>query len=194
MTSRPDEEWARLGAVWRTDEHAVPVAEALQVRVRRYSRRLRLAIIAEACLTIVALGVVWWILAAVPVRTGWAIAAVVHSAIVWVFVLWNRWGIWRPASETTRAYLALERERARRQVHTGRFVIGLMAVEAVVFAIVAVTTDSWRRSPAAWITALAIFGGFAVWGAWWLARARRARGEIEALAARLTAEDSEPAS
>ncbi|MEO8452496.1 MAG: hypothetical protein ABI647_22070 [Gemmatimonadota bacterium] len=194
MTSRPDEEWARLGAVWRTDERAVPVAGVLAERVRRHSRRLRAVMAIEVGVTIVALGLVWRALPAVPVRTAWAVAAGLHSLIGWAFVLWNRRGIWRPSAETTRAYVALERERIERQVRTGWFVIGLVTVEAALFAIVSWRTPAWRGSPVPWILGVGIFGGFALWGVWWLVRARRARREINALAETLIREDNQPPS
>jgi len=50
-----------------------------------------------------------------------------------VFALWNRRGLWSPAAETTAAYLALARNRARRRQEALRVAWGLLAAETALF-------------------------------------------------------------
>jgi len=50
-----------------------------------------------------------------------------------VFALWNRRGLWSPAAETTAAYLALARNRARRRQEALRVSWGLLAAETALF-------------------------------------------------------------
>jgi apolipoprotein N-acyltransferase len=47
--------------------------------------------------------------------------------------LWNRRGLWKPAAETTAAYLALARNRARRRQEALRAAWGLLAAETALF-------------------------------------------------------------
>ena len=49
------------------------------------------------------------------------------------FALWNRRGLWSPAAETTAAYLALARNRARRRQEALRVSWGLLAAETALF-------------------------------------------------------------
>ncbi|HEX3527957.1 MAG TPA: hypothetical protein VH988_12905 [Thermoanaerobaculia bacterium] len=49
------------------------------------------------------------------------------------FALWNRRGLWKPAAETTAAYLALARNRARRRQEALRVSWGLLTAETVLF-------------------------------------------------------------
>jgi len=49
------------------------------------------------------------------------------------FALWNRRGLWKPAAETTAAYLALARNRARRRQEALRVAWWLLAAETALF-------------------------------------------------------------
>ena len=133
--------WGDLAVTWRTQDQATLPVESVRRAVDRQTAMLRLVVVTEVLVTLAVIGVVWWVLAAErqAVRLGWVVAAVLHTAIVWTFVLWNRRGIWRPLGQSTAGYLRLAIERLHRQRLSADFVLGLVGLELgglVVWALV----------------------------------------------------------
>jgi hypothetical protein len=162
-----DLEWRELATAWR----AVEPDPATTIRgvVRRQSRRMRMMLAAEIGITIGAFALVAWVVARNPTRAtiGWAIAATIHSALVWAFGITNRRGTWRPMAETTRAYLTLALERARRQRQAARFVLVLLAVETTLIVGWAIAVGA--RSGWHWLSPAAVILGGVGWSVWVLA-------------------------
>ncbi len=174
-----DAEWERLSSTWgEVREGPVDAGWVLEL-VRRQNRRLEIALVCEVVITIGILGALaWWVVAtgsreAVVFGT----VALVHSAAVWAFALWNRAGVWRPLGQTTRAYLTLARERCRRERRAARFVIGLLAIEAVPIAWWVLrgerSTDGDGGATAWWLLPGAVVVFFFVWAIRTEVRARR---------------------
>jgi hypothetical protein len=157
MTVVADREWDGLAAVWRDTE--VDRAGEIRALVRRQSRRMRYLLALEVVVTIVVLGLVASIAIRRPgpVTFWWALASVLHTAVVWAFAWWNRRGVWRPMAETTSAYLRLALDRTLRQRRAAWFAIGLVAIEgAVMFAWVELEP---ARGVWPWISAATVFLG-----------------------------------
>lgn len=173
---KPAEEaaWGDLAATWRTQDQAtVGPVEPIRRAVDRQTAMLRLVVVGEVLVTVVAVGVVWWVLAAErqAVRLGWVGAAGLHTAIVWTFVLWNRRGIWKPLGQSTAGYLRLAIERLHRQRLSADFVLGLIGLEfggLVVWALVrqGATEPGAVAQGARMIGAAAAVSSIAVLWAW----------------------------
>ena len=132
MTTTGEREWGELAAAWQlVDDHGTE--RLMRAAVTRQSRLMRILLGGEIILTVGVLGWVGYLVAERPTPTmiGWGIAALVHSGLVWGFAMWNRRGVWAPLGESTREYLALALERARREAQAARFVIGLMSIETL---------------------------------------------------------------
>jgi hypothetical protein len=135
------ESWAEL---WRATEFPAALAaedqaEAIRRRVRRGTLRMRLGLIAELAITIGVFAVV--IRLVPPGRSGPSVLlwgfALIHTLIVWGFVLWNRRATWQSAALGTAACLALLTLRARRKIQAARFILTIVTVEAVALAVIA---------------------------------------------------------
>jgi hypothetical protein len=109
----------------------------------------------------------------------WLAAAWLTWTVVTGFATWNRWGSWEASTESTRAYLALSEERARRRVRSAGFVLGFAALVAAV-ALVLGYAD---------LTGLALLGLYAAWAIWYRQRARRELEEIRRTAAEFGGEE-----
>ena len=178
MTSISDREWSHLAETWRevADHGAERWIRALVVR---QTRLLRWLVAAEVGVTIVFLTPVVVAVARNPTSEmiWWGVAVLVHSALVWGFTLKNRAGVWRPFGESTREYLALAQERARRDRLSARFAIGLVVVESIALGIwLAVRT----RPVTVWSLVLPglVLGGVFAWG---VSRLVRFAGHFEEL-------------
>jgi len=133
MNGVRDLEWERLTAAWsQVREEPVDAAWVAEL-VRRQTRRLMLVVAVEVLVTVGILGsLAWWAVGTgTRAAAAFGAAALAHSVVVWAFTLWNRAGVWRPLGATTRAYLAVAKERCRRERRAARFVLGLLAIEAV---------------------------------------------------------------
>lgn len=173
MTEREELAWREWEAAWRSDHPAEPTFEEIRRSVDRQTRSMRLTLGGEVVATLAMLGLAAWVLLEEPgpARLGWGIAAVLHTAVVWGFVLWNRRGIWSPLGESVIDYLAIARTRLERRRRTAAFVIGLVAVEVVALAAWAAASGRaaetgglarlWSWLPAAVVTGIAI-----VWAVW----------------------------
>ncbi len=186
--------WQELGRTWRVGPGIDPAG--IRRLTDRQTRLMQLMVLAEILVTVVTIGVVWWVLRAERgvVVLGWAVAAGLHTAVVWAFALWNRRGIWRPLGESTAAYLRLAQERLRRQRRSAEFALGLVAIEAGAL-VVWLGLDStpgraprsiWSWLPPALVTASAIGGA-----AWFRARAVRRLVRLAALESQLLRDGGE---
>ena len=185
MTSISDREWSRLADTWRevADHGAERWIRALVVRQTRF---LRVTVAFEIMVTIVLLSPVVLAVARNPTSEmiGWGIAAFAHSALVWGFTLRNRAGIWRPLGESTREYLALARERARRHRLAARFVIALVAVESAALAVWLAVRDQPVTVRSLLLPGLVLVGAFG-WGIWGLMTGASRIAELDRLSAEL---------
>ncbi|MCC7134758.1 MAG: hypothetical protein IT352_19015 [Gemmatimonadales bacterium] len=171
MNAVRDLEWERLARTWgQVQEEPVDAAWVADL-VRRQTRRLSLGVAIEVIVTVGILGgLAWWVVAT-GTRAAMALgaAAVAHSAAVWAFSVWNRAGVWRPLGETTLAYLALAKERCRRERRAARFVLGLLAVEAIPI-IWWVMRDDRLADREGWLTAFLVPGAVVVFAVAWAIR------------------------
>lgn len=176
--------WRELAETWRM----APAVGDPGTQIRRIADRqtmvLRLVFVGEVVVTLLTLAVVWWVLVLErgAATIGWAVAAVLHTGIVWTFTLWNRAGIWRPLGETTIDYLRLARERLRRQRRSARFTLWLVGIEvAALVAWLGIESGSDRapRSAGIWFPA-AVVTATAIGWAWWFHG--RATAELDRLA------------
>jgi hypothetical protein len=178
MTIVADREWEDLGQVWRAGP--APGAERwVRELVTRQTRLFRVMLATEVLITVVVLGAVAWtvVVERTAVALGFGLAALVHSGVIWGFSLWNRAGVWRPLGESTREYLALARERCRRERRAANFVFGLLLTEGVLLGAwlgYAQSIDAPVRRGGWWIPPAAVFVGAFVW-AFWVRRRAEAR-------------------
>jgi hypothetical protein len=155
VTTTSDREWSNLSTAWQgTDD---PGTERLmRASVIRRGRLMRVVLGSEVAVTVGVLTWVGYVVSARPTATmiGWGVAALLHSALVWGFALWNRRGMWAPLGESTRDYLALALERASRDRRAAQFVIWLVALEVLAVATFLVlshrpVSGGWWLVPAA---------------------------------------------
>jgi len=136
MSEKPPFDWTELERRWQSEAVPAKVEAAARRRMERGRRRLLL----ELGLTgIVVLGVGAWsvrVLATEPEP-----ATIVAMLVFWTFAgiligagILNQRGMWAPAQESTRSYLRLSLERARRKEELSRFSLWLMAFWFVVAA------------------------------------------------------------
>lgn len=128
-------EWGSLSADWLAQP--VPAAldpVALRARVERETRQMRWWVAVEIAFTAAVLGGGAWALAfhrdafvLLFTMDAWAMLV-----LVWAFALWSRRGLWRPAAESTEAYLALARRRAQIRLATAWFIVVVVAAQIAV--------------------------------------------------------------
>jgi len=147
---------------------------------------MRVVLGSEVLVTVAVLSWVAYVVAERPTAAmiGWGIAAVLHSALVWVFTLWNRRGIWAPLGESTRAYLALAFERANRDRRAAKFVIWLVILEVVAVA----TVVAWAPRPVSagsWLLPAAVVLSALGWAIRRLLRCGRELADLRSVAREL---------
>jgi len=157
---------------WSADTEPLP---ELKRRVFAQNRRLGLGIAAIAVCLAIGTGIAvghpfgsWW--------GGFAVGLWVASAVGVGYVLWVRRGTWRPASETTEAYLVLLHERAIAEQRKLKFLSRAALVTLVAYGafLLATRNVTWSRA----LVAI----GLLVETRWiqWLERRRRDRVEAAA--------------
>jgi hypothetical protein len=121
---------------WRAeDAGAATDIESIVRRVKRRSLGLKLLTIGELLIVIATLVS----LTAFAVRHPHPLDIAAMSTLCLLalgalaFSLWNRRGLWTPATETTAAYLALAHARLRRRREALRFSRWLLAAETAIF-------------------------------------------------------------
>jgi len=169
-----------LSAAW-TAEHTPPRIDPEDLRrtadCRRHQTRLVMA--GEGLLTAALAGLTLFVLLAdgstSPHTRRWLVAAWVTWCAVTGFAAWNRRGLGRARTESTRSYVALLAERARRRDRAAVFVFGLVAVMAATAGVTGYLG----------VTSAALFVVYAGWAVWYRARARRDLEELTRVAAEL---------
>lgn len=177
--------WTELARTW-VGNGADPISAEAAIRrsVDRQSRLLRLIVVGEVVVTVVTVAVVWWVLVTERevIRVGWVIGVLLHTSVIWVFVLWNRRGIWGPLGQSTAEYLRLAKERLRRQRQSAEFVLGLIGVELVALLVWAVNGAAGAGPRLGF--ALVSPGVVSAVAIWWAVRHRaRATVALDRLAA-----------
>ena len=118
---------AAAGAGYGTSPTAGPMrgSRPCIARSSGQARRLRLVLAAELAAH---RGCRWsslvWVWQRVPgTRTGVIIAAaLIHTAVIWGYALWNRSGHWKPVADTLRDAVRVRRAHFRRRLAAYRFV------------------------------------------------------------------------
>jgi len=136
MSEKPPFDWTELEQRWQSEEVPAEVEAAAWRRMERGRRRL----LRELVLTgIVVLGVGAWSVRVLTTEP--EPATIVAMLVFWTFAgiligagILNQRGMWAPAEESTRSYLRLSLERARRKEELSRFSLWLMAFWFVVAA------------------------------------------------------------
>jgi hypothetical protein len=132
MSTPTTDDWDTLARTWQLtpaqSRRGARDPLTLHRHVARRTRLLILTVVLEAILTV---AVITWVWARLPDDTSyarvWRIGAMVFSAAVWAYCLWNRRHSWRPYGADTAAFLKLSRERleaGRRSVRVVRLVLG----------------------------------------------------------------------
>lgn len=188
-----DNEWRDLMADWQSGE---PVEHRrIRRKVRRQGCRMVLLTLFEiaGCAALLA-----WIGKASLEQpraigtVGFAGTAVL-VVLALAFSLWNRRGIWAPASESTLTFVELSLERQRRKLVALRFGPWLLAVELAflvpwsVWALLSRPAEPWR-----WLFAFGWMIGMSAlllaWSAWYRRRTLRETAEWEELRRALAGE------
>jgi len=182
--SKKDPQPDPLTAIWRSEPSPAGVdLDDLRSEAARRRRKMVLVVVGEVLLTA---GLIAWTVAVLlsdgPTSSRtvlWLAAAWLTWTVVAGFATWNRWGSWAATTESTRAYLALSEERARRRMRSAGFVLGLAAVVAAVA--LALGYDG--------LTGLVLLGLYAAWAIWYRHRARRDLDGIRRTAAEFGGEE-----
>jgi len=150
-----------LAASWNS-EHSPPPIDLEELRAtadaRRY--RTRLVMAGEGILTAGLVGLSATFLVqggpASAANRAWLLVAWLTWVAVTGFATWNRRGVARAKAESTRSYVALLEERARRRVRGAAFVLGAVAVMALAAGVLGYLGTASG-------TLLGLYGGWAIW-------------------------------
>jgi len=136
MSEKQPVDWTKLQQRWQSEEVPPEVKAEVRRRMERGRRRLLLELVLTG---IVVLGVAAWSVRVLT--TDPEPATILAMLIFWSFAgiligagILNQRGMWAPAEESTRSYLRLSLERARRKEELSRFSLWLMAFWFVVAA------------------------------------------------------------
>jgi len=188
-----DNEWNDLMADWQAEEPApAPLSEEgrqrIRRRVRRYGHRMILVTLFEIIGCAAMLVWVWKGTLDEPraIGTVGLAGTAVLIAVALGFSLWNRRGIWAPATESTLTFVELSLERQRRKLEALRFCPWLLAGELAfllpwsVWALLSKPAETWR-----WFFAFGWMIGMStallVFWAWYKKRTLREMAEWEEL-------------
>jgi hypothetical protein len=195
-----DNEWRDLMADWQTEE-ATPaplsdeVRQRIQKRVRRYSYRMVLITLFEIAGSAAMLAWIWKESMEQPRAIGTVgfAGTAVLIAVALAFSLWNRRGIWAPATESTLTFVELSLERQRRKLEALRFCPWFLAGELAflvpwsVWALLSKPTEPWRWLFAfGWMTGMSAI--LLIFGAWYKRKTLREMAEWEELRRALAVE------
>lgn len=193
-----DKEWGDLMADWQADE-AVPgealpgplsdeARQRIRRRVRRYGYRMVLITLLEIAGCAAMLAWVWKESLDQPraIGTVGVAGTAVLIAVALAFSLWNRRGIWAPATESTLTFVELSLERQRRNLEALRFCPWFLAAELAflvpwsVWALLSKPAEPWR-----WLFAFGWMIGMSalllVWWAWYKKKTLREMAEWKEL-------------
>jgi hypothetical protein len=183
--------WGELARTWQSGP-AVIDHSAIRRVADRQTMQMRISVVGEVALSLAAVVLIWWIgVERGAAALGWAIAAGLHTAVVWAFSIWNRIGIWRPLGRATVDYLRLTQERCRRQRRSATFALWLVGVEVLaLMAWLGVLAAEGRaaRLSGRWVPAAVVMATAAGWAVWYRARTARRLARLEALDTQLARE------
>ena len=188
-----DSEWNDLMADWQAEEPTpAPLSEEgrqrIRRRVRRYGYRMILITLFELAGCAAMLAWVWKGTLDEPraIGTVGVVGTAILIAVALAFSLWNRRGIWAPATESTLTFVELSLERQRRKLEALRFCPWFLAGELAflvpwsVWALLSKPAEPWRWFFAfGWMIGLSAF--FLVFWAWYKKRTLRELAEWEEL-------------
>lgn len=188
-----DNEWRDLMADWQSGE---PVEHRrIRRKVRRQGCRMVLLTLFEIAGCAALLAWIWKASLEQPRAIGTVgfAGTAVLVVLALAFSLWNRRGIWAPASESTLTFVELSLERQRRKLVALRFGPWLLAVELAflvpwsVWALLSRPAEPWR-----WLFAFGWMIGMSAlllaWSAWYRRRTLRETAEWEELRRALAGE------
>lgn len=195
-----DHEWRDLMADWQSEE-ATPaplsdeVRQRIRRRVRRYGYRMVFLTLFEWIGCAATLAWIWKESVEQPRAIGTVgfAGTAVLIALALAFSLWNRRGIWAPATESTLTFVELSLERQRRKLVALRFCPWFLAVELAflvpwsVWALLSQPSEPWQ-----WLFAFSWMIGMSAlllaWGAWYKKKTLRETAEWEELLRALSVE------
>ncbi|MFL6291366.1 MAG: hypothetical protein ACJ759_10765 [Thermoanaerobaculia bacterium] len=188
-----DNEWRDLMADWQSGE---PVEHRrIRRKVRRQGCRMVLLTLFEIAGCAALLAWIWKASLEQPRAIGTVgfAGTAVLVVLALAFSLWNRRGIWAPASESTLTFVELSLERQRRKLVALRFGPWLLAVELAflvpwsVWALLSRPAEPWR-----WLFAFGWMIGMSALllasSAWYRRRTLRETAEWEELRRALAGE------
>ncbi|HEX5715710.1 MAG TPA: hypothetical protein VF179_06090 [Thermoanaerobaculia bacterium] len=195
-----DQEWSDLMADWQADEAVpAPLSDEARQRIRRrvrfYGYRMVLITLFEIAGCAAMLAWVWKESMDQPraIGTVGVAGTAVIIAVALAFSLWNRRGIWAPATESTLTFVELSLERQRRNLVALRFCPWFLAGELAflipwsLWVLLSKPAEPWRWFFAfGWMTGMSAL--LLVWWAWYKKRTLRKTAEWEELRRALAGE------
>jgi hypothetical protein len=191
MTTR-ERDWDGWIAGWRVGDDPPPRIDVNELRRRaaRYRWRLIGVVVLEVVTSILTLAFVTFASIQCPFGYSglWIAAIWIYAALVAAYAIRQRRGIWRPAAESTEAFIDLTRRRLVHQLRTTALVlaftivIGFAVATRVVWEITqrpGHSTDSARTGT--WIAAVALLTVYAAGSLWVRRRAKYQLRQVDAL-------------
>jgi hypothetical protein len=180
--TQTDIELQQLRDVWnQPDRESDARVAALHRAVAGQALRLRLTLAAEIALTVVALVSLYLVWRRVPGgRTGLiSAAALIHTAVIWGYAVWNRRGHWNPVAVTLRDAVRVRSSHYRRRLAANRFVVWLAGIEGALLVLLLLLTDLIR-----WpiVLVLVFLAGMVAWTIIDGGRLRRELGALDEFA------------
>src|SRR5262245_53890138 len=142
--TQTDVELQQLRQVWNQPDRESDIRiAALNRAVAGQALRLRLTLAGEIALTVASLVYLYLVWRRVPGTRAALItaAALIHTAVIWGYAVWNRWGHWNPVAITLRDAVRVRRSHYRRRLAAYRFVVWLAAIEGTLLILLLLLTD-----------------------------------------------------
>ncbi|MEM7354145.1 MAG: hypothetical protein AAF657_25300 [Acidobacteriota bacterium] len=180
MSMETDRDWLDLADDWQADDESAPPAP-IPADIRRRVQRFSWGLYAWTVFEALSLAAILAFATSLPLKRP-ELLEITTALTVWLligvgmgFTLWNRRGTWRPASQTTRAFVELAHERTVRQLRGIRFAWWLLAVEVALFTpwilwVVHSKPEKQARIPEIYWTSYGLLAGltslsaFFLWG------------------------------
>jgi hypothetical protein len=174
MNSAARDDWAALASRWQVRSEPLRLSIDDLLRRERLRRAgMALLLLSEVLISLGALLGTWTVRSMMNGGgTILLLVVILYTALVWIFMLWNRRGTWRPEEETVEGFVAILSLRARRGLRTARFTTGVVLVQAVatVLWVTAILirkgTDALPRVLLALSITAIISAGFLLWAVW----------------------------